>query len=151
MIRLIVVGKDRSGLFDPVAREYARRIGRYARFEEVVLPASSRRERARAVAEESRAILGRLSDGEILVALDERGQSLDSRAFAAWLGRAQASGRPIAFAVGGDEGLSDEVRHRAALLMSLSPMTLPHRLAKVVILEQIYRAWTILRREPYHR
>jgi 23S rRNA (pseudouridine1915-N3)-methyltransferase len=55
------------------------------------------------------------------------------------------------FAIGGDEGLSDEVRSKAKLVLSLSPMTLPHRLARLVLVEQVYRAFTILKGEPYHK
>jgi 23S rRNA (pseudouridine1915-N3)-methyltransferase len=150
-LRLLCVGKDRSGLFEPAAREYASRIARYVRFEEVIVPASKRREPDRAKSEEADEILSRLDDDETLVALDERGQEMDSRGFAALLSRLQASGRNAALAVGGDDGLADSVRKRASLTVSLSRMTLPHRLARVVVLEQMYRGFTILRREPYHR
>ena len=87
----------------------------------------------------------------MLVALDERGKALSSRDFAAWIARQQQQGRDLAFAIGGDEGLSDEVRTRAGLVLSLSAMTLPHRLARLVLMEQLYRAFSILRGEPYHR
>jgi 23S rRNA (pseudouridine1915-N3)-methyltransferase len=86
------------------------------------------------------------------VVLDERGRSMDSLKFAKWLERLtidQPHG--VTFVVGGDVGLSETVRERADLLLSLSAMTLPHQLARVVLLEQIYRACTLMRNIPYHK
>ena len=86
------------------------------------------------------------------VVLDERGRCMDSLKFAKWLERMtidQPHG--ISFVVGGDVGLDDSVRQRAGLLLSLSTMTLPHQLARVVLLEQIYRACTLIRNIPYHK
>ena len=86
------------------------------------------------------------------VVLDDRGRSMDSLKFAKWLERLtidQPHG--VTFVVGGDVGLSDAVRQRADLLLSLSAMTLPHQLARVVLVEQIYRACTLMRNVPYHK
>jgi len=86
------------------------------------------------------------------VVLDERGRALDSLKFAKWLERMtidQPHG--VTFVLGGDVGLAEAVRERADLLLSLSAMTLPHQLARVVLLEQIYRACTLIRNIPYHK
>ena len=144
-VRLISVGKDRSGLFEPAVQEYARRLAHYVRFELVELP--SRKSKA----DEGQALLGRLREQEWLVALDERGTQLDSVELSRFLARAQQEARDVAFVVGGDEGLAPEVLARARLVLSLSRMTLPHRLARAVIAEQLYRACTLLRGEPYHK
>jgi len=144
-LRLLSVGKDRSGLFEPAVQEYAHRLRHYARLELVELKPRPTR------AAEAEQILSRVAPGELLVALDERGQALGSRELAAWLEKAQRDGKDVAFAVGGDEGLDPAVLARAALVLSLSRMTLPHRLARVVISEQLYRAFTLLRGEPYHK
>lgn len=85
------------------------------------------------------------------MALDETGRPLGSVELARWLGQRMAEGKDVAFAVGGDEGLDAAVREKAALVLSLSAMTLPHRLARLVLAEQLYRAFTIIRREPYHK
>jgi len=85
------------------------------------------------------------------VALDERGKQLSTPELAQWLGKQQQGGKDLAFVIGGDEGLSDEVRARAALVLSLSRFTLPHRLARLVLMEQLYRVFTLLRGESYHR
>ena len=86
------------------------------------------------------------------VVLDERGRSMDSLKFAKWLERMTIE-QPygVTFVLGGDVGLDDSVRERADLLLSLSAMTLPHQLARVVLLEQIYRACTLIRNISYHK
>ena len=133
-------------------QEYARRLSHYCRFELVELPeAKKARDTAAAIAEEATTILGRLERGEALVALDERGKPLTSRGLADYLARLSSSARDAAFVVGGAEGLGEEVRRKADLVLSLSAMTLPHRLARLLVAEQLYRAFTLLRGEPYHR
>jgi 23S rRNA (pseudouridine1915-N3)-methyltransferase len=86
-----------------------------------------------------------------LVLMDSRGKAMSSEAFAAWLGRERDGGRQsIVFAIGPASGWSDEARGKADLLLSLGPMTLPHELARLVLVEQVYRAFTILSGHPYH-
>jgi 23S rRNA (pseudouridine1915-N3)-methyltransferase len=86
------------------------------------------------------------------VALDERGQALDSLKFAKWLERLTIdSPHGVNFVVGGDVGLDESIKRRADKLLSLSAMTLPHQIARVVLLEQIYRACTLMRNIPYHK
>ena len=146
-LRVLWVGKDRTGLFQPAADEYAERLAHYVSFEAVELPAS-KHAGEKAKQDEGARILARLADRESLVALDLTGKALSSVELARWL---SAQTQDLLFAIGGDEGLAAPVRQRAALTLSLSRMTLPHRLAKVVLLEQLYRAFTILRGEPYHK
>ena len=87
----------------------------------------------------------------LLVLLDSRGKSFSSEAFAGWIGQQRDSGRQaIAFAIGPASGWSEDARAKAGLLLSLGAMTLPHELARVVLLEQLYRAFTILSGHPYH-
>jgi 23S rRNA (pseudouridine1915-N3)-methyltransferase len=92
-----------------------------------------------------------LPPGSLAVALDERGRDLTTAAFAAQLGRWRDDGIAPAFAIGGADGFSDEFRRGAGMLLRLSSLTLPHALARVLLVEQIYRAWSILARHPYHR
>ena len=92
-----------------------------------------------------------LPAGCLTVALDERGRDLTSSAFAEQLGRWRDRGDSPAFVIGGADGLTDEFRRGAQLLLRLSSMTLPHALARVLLVEQLYRAWSILSRHPYHR
>jgi 23S rRNA (pseudouridine1915-N3)-methyltransferase len=89
--------------------------------------------------------------GAIVVLLDGRGKLLSSEELARWIGQMRDSGQQkIVFAVGPADGWSDAERARASLLLSLGPMTLPHELARVVLSEQVYRAFTILAGHPYH-
>ena len=144
-LRLISVGKDRSGLFEPAVQEYAGRLKHYAKIELVELKAQSNR------ASEAEKILERIDDSDLLVALDERGQLLSSVELSAWIGKAQQQARNVSLVIGGDEGLDPSLVKKAALVLSLSKMTLPHRMARVVVAEQLYRAMTLLRGEPYHK
>ena len=151
-IRVLAVGRDRSGLYQPALEEYARRLGRYARFEVVEVPEARRHAGTpRARDEEGETLLSRLRPGERLVALDERGKEPTSLELARRLGAWLSGGRDLCFAVGGADGLSEAVKARAEESLSLSRLTLAHRLARLVLLEQLYRAFTIMRGEPYHK
>ncbi|MFO0601345.1 MAG: 23S rRNA (pseudouridine(1915)-N(3))-methyltransferase RlmH [Myxococcaceae bacterium] len=149
-LTFLSVGKDRSGLFSPGVDEYVQRLGHHAKVAVHELPESGH-SGVRAKEDEGERLLKKLSERDVLVALDERGKALGSIDFAKWLGRQQESARDVAFVIGGDEGLSDAVRQKATLVLSLSAMTLPHRLARLVLVEQVYRAFSILRGEPYHK
>jgi 23S rRNA (pseudouridine1915-N3)-methyltransferase len=144
-LKLISVGRDRSNLFEPAVQEYATRLKRQHDFELVELKEQPTRE------QEGAAIVQKLSPRDVLVCLDERGKVLSSPELAEKIGRWRDEGRDVVFAIGGDEGHSEEVRQRAQLVWSLSRLVLPHRLARVVVTEQLYRAFTILRGEPYHK
>lgn len=149
-LTFLSVGKDRSGLFAPGVQEYTTRLQHWAQVQVVELP-EAKAHGAQAKMQEGATLISKLRPKDTLVALDERGKTFSSVAFSQWIERQLPSGRDLAFAIGGDEGLSDEVRERAALVLSLSAMTMPHRLARLVLVEQVYRAFSILRGEPYHR
>jgi 23S rRNA (pseudouridine1915-N3)-methyltransferase len=151
-LRVLAVGKDRSGLYAPAVEEYVRRISRYARLEIIEVPEASKHAGTfKAKEEEGEAILSRLGPRDELVALDERGREYTSVDFArrvqAWL----EGGRDVVLAIGGSDGLSQAVLSRARERIALSRLTLAHRLARLVLVEQLYRAFTILRGEPYHK
>nr|WP_044193157.1 23S rRNA (pseudouridine(1915)-N(3))-methyltransferase RlmH [Hyalangium minutum] len=152
-VRLLSMGKDRSGLFEPGVREYASRLEHYTRFELVELPEASGKKLKPGDAKtaEAEVILGRLKPQDWLVAMDERGKQLDSVELSRYLAKAQTGAKDLLFVIGGDEGLDESVRQAAHLTLSLSRMTLPHRLARLVLIEQIYRAFTIIKGEPYHK
>ncbi len=149
-LKVASIGKDRQGLFAPGVQEYAQRLSKVVKFELIELP-ESKRSGEQAKAAEAEALLGLLGPKDVLVALDERGKALTSVAFATWLGRQRDESRDVLCVIGGDEGLAAAVRERAGLVLSLSAMTLPHRLARLVLVEQLYRAFTILKGEPYHK
>ncbi|GMU02925.1 23S rRNA (pseudouridine(1915)-N(3))-methyltransferase RlmH [Corallococcus caeni] len=152
-VRLLSIGKDRSGLFEPAVQEYARRLEHYTRFELIELNEASGRKLkpGEAKSAEAAAILGKRKPQDWIVALDERGTLLDSVELSRYVAKAQTGSKDLLFVIGGDEGLDESVRGAAHQVMSLSRMTLPHRLARVVLIEQLYRAFTILKGEPYHK
>ncbi len=138
-VTVLAVGKLRDRGLERLCEGYTRRASRH-------LPV-----RVVEVADDARA-LRRITPEARVVGLDARGKSRDSEAFARWLGDWMTYGRAeLVFVVGGARGISQELRRRADETLSLGPMTLPHRLARVVLLEQIYRALSILRGEPYHK
>jgi 23S rRNA (pseudouridine1915-N3)-methyltransferase len=133
-ITLFYIGKPRSREANLLSEDYAARIARFCRFEMVQL----RNERE---AEKQ-------SGKALRVILDPAGDELRSEELARLV---EGAGRDIAFFVGGADGFSEEFRKSAERLLSLSRMTLPHELARVILAEQIYRAFTILRNHPYPR
>jgi len=131
---------------------YAERVRRHAELDLVELPtAKGALPPADARRREGEALLAKLKPESWLVALDERGTLLDSLELARLVATARDAGRELVFAIGGDEGLDSPVRERAWKVLALSRMTLPHRLARLVLMEQLYRAFSLLRGEPYHK
>ncbi len=149
-VRVLSVGRDRSGWFEPAVQAYAARLSHYTRFELLELREVKGRDVAAARDLESEAILARRLPGDALVALDEKGAAMNSLELSRLLGEAQTRSQDLLFVVGGDQGLGPPVRAAARWTLSLSPLTLPHRLARLVLVEQIYRGFTLLRGEPYH-
>jgi 23S rRNA (pseudouridine1915-N3)-methyltransferase len=117
----------------------------------VELPSHRGAEAARAKAVEATAILDRVKATDRLVALDELGKTLTSHGLAELINQSQIRSHSLVFCIGGDQGLGKEIIDRSSLSLSLSRFTLPHRLARLVLMEQLYRAFTILRGEAYHK
>ncbi len=144
-VRLLCVGRRaRDPLLD-AADDYAERLARYTTLEIVRLKEGDGRS-------ERDAILKQLRPDERVVVLDQRGDQVSTEELARRLAAWQRDGRArVAWIVGGADGVHEDVRARADSEIALSRLTLPHRLALVVALEQLYRAHTLLRGEPYHR
>jgi 23S rRNA (pseudouridine1915-N3)-methyltransferase len=152
-LAVIAVGRLKEPYWREAAEEYLKRLGPYAtvRVTEVADRDLSHDEAA-AVAAEGADTLRALPPGSYVVALDRSGKQLSSEQFAEWLAAHGLAGRSsIAFALGGAAGLAPDVLVRADERLSLGTLTLPHQLARVVLLEQLYRAFRITRGEPYHR
>jgi 23S rRNA (pseudouridine1915-N3)-methyltransferase len=144
-LRIVATGKLRSDPLREVVDDYVARLSRYLPTEEVEVPAGGHDRALRAL---SRA----LPDRWEVWALDPAGLQPTSAELAAWLERRLGQGTPgVAFVVGGAEGLPERLVSRADVRLSLSRLTLPHRLARVVLAEQLYRAMTIIRGEPYDK
>ncbi len=144
---VVAVGRAKEPAFRALLDDYYARIRRHASFDEVEI----REEREDRVEQAfARAMTSAGARAELVV-LDVKGKAFTSDAFARRLGRSLDDGAVPVFAIGGAEGLPYSVRARAAWTLSLGSMTLPHRLARVVLAEQVYRAFTILKGEPYAR
>jgi 23S rRNA (pseudouridine1915-N3)-methyltransferase len=154
-LRLIVVGRDKKDPMVVLANEYLDRIGHTFPITLVEIKEEPAREKTpvdRVRALEAERIKKALLPGEHLIALDERGKALSSREIADRLRAFSMEGRSqVAFVIGGPEGLDPALVKEAKESWSLSRLTLPHRLARLLLAEQIYRACTIIRGEPYHR
>ena len=152
-LTVIAVGRLKERYWREAADEYLKRLGPYATVRVVeVDDRDSGRDEARALAEEGADVLRAIPEGAHVVALDIGGKQLSSEAFAGRLAALALEGRStIAFVIGGSVGLSAGVLARADEKLSLGAMTLPHNMARVVLLEQVYRAFRINRGEPYHK
>ncbi|MDO4567724.1 MAG: 23S rRNA (pseudouridine(1915)-N(3))-methyltransferase RlmH [Clostridia bacterium] len=157
-IKLICVGRLKEAHYIRACDELLQRLGRYCRIDVIEVDdekspeklSAAQREQVRQ--REGRAVLSKLCEGEYFIATDIGGVQLDSMSFAQRLDKLAAHGESrIAIAVGGSLGLSAEVLDRAALRLSFSPMTFNHRLFRLMLLEQLYRAHRINRGEPYHK
>jgi 23S rRNA (pseudouridine1915-N3)-methyltransferase len=103
------------------------------------------------ISDEANRIRALIPQGSIIIALDENGKQLDSVSLSKKLESWTHNGRDVTFVIGGADGLSDELKKSADMLWSLSSLTLPHALVRVILVEQVYRAWTIMDNHPYHR
>ena len=147
-IKVAWIGKTKEPAIEALTEEYLKRISRYAEVAGVVLKdeaailslANGERQQKRS----------RNKERHKLVLLDSRGQHFSSEELAKFLEREQVNATPLLFAIGGSDGFSEEMQRHAGLTLSLGKMTLPHELARVVLVEQLYRAFTILKNHPYH-
>jgi 23S rRNA (pseudouridine1915-N3)-methyltransferase len=147
---IVAVGRVKAGPFADLQSEYLKRLSWPIAVKEVeerrALPAAERKAR------EGELLLAALPEDAVVVALDERGKTLPSAGFAERLARWRADGtKTLAFVIGGADGLAEPVVQRAGLALSLGAMTWPHLLARILLLEQLYRAQQILAGHPYHR
>jgi 23S rRNA (pseudouridine1915-N3)-methyltransferase len=159
IIRIIAVGRLRERYWQDAASDFIRRIRPYSRLqiEEVaeahIKENASFAEEAKVMQDEGRAILERLKEHSgPVVALDRLGKSLDSLQVGQWLQKITLDGQAeAAFVIGGPLGLAPDVLKRSDMTLSFSKMTFPHQMIRVILLEQIYRGFRIMHREPYHK
>ncbi len=147
----MAVGKLRS-YYREACDDYARRLKRYVTFaEQEVREASRAPTTAAQLKDEAARLGGKLSEKTTIVALARQGSGWSSSGLAQQLNRWMVTARPVALVIGGSNGLDPELLTHSNSRWSLGPLTLPHELARVVVFEQLYRAFTILRGEPYHK
>jgi 23S rRNA (pseudouridine1915-N3)-methyltransferase len=140
-VRLIAAGTRLADWVNDGVAEYAKRFGRGLRFELVEVPLARQVERMRAA----------LGDRDYVIALEVGGRAMTTPELAEWLAARLAGGRDLAFLIGGPDGLDATLTARAEFRWSLSPLTWPHGLVRIMVAEQLYRAQSLLQGHPYHR
>lgn len=148
LMKLIAVGRLGSGAEADLCAQYHTRLGNSLDIIEIDDRKAPARDRK---AWEAERILKHCPPSCQLIALDEHGKTMTSRKFATWMGQQKDEGADIAFIIGGPDGLDEKILNRARLKLAFGAMTWPHKLVRVLVMEQIYRASTILTGHPYHR
>ena len=143
-VRIVAVGTRMPDWVAQAYEDYTRRLRSSMRVDLDELPVGKSK------TEEEKRFLERVGD-DYVVALDEHGKSLTTVELAKWLAQRQQDGRNLSFVIGGPDGLGPEILKRAALRWSLSALTFPHAMVRVILAEQLYRAHSVLQNHPYHR
>lgn len=153
-IVLLVIGKTDESYIETGVSKYIGRLKHYVQFETIVIPDLKNRKslsEEQQKRQEGSLILSQLAQGDNVVLLDEKGRTLSSRGFSQYLEREMNTGcKRIVFVVGGPYGFSQEVYDKAKSKISLSEMTFSHQMVRLVFVEQLYRAFTIIKGESYH-
>lgn len=157
-ITVITVGRIKESYLSDGIREYAKRLTRYCKLDQVEVPDEkapetlSEKEMEQIKDREGERILAKIKDTEYVIALAIEGRQQSSEELAATLSQLSVSGRSdLVFVIGGSLGLSGAVLKRADTKLSFSKMTFPHQLMKLILLEQVYRGFRIIKNEPYHK
>jgi len=153
-VTIVAVGQRQPAWAETAVEDYLSRLPAEFKVECKLVKAESRTGNvplARVLSAEAARVRAAVPRGSCLIALDELGKDWTSQQLADYLQRLRDSADDVAFAIGGADGLDPDLKDEARMLLRLSSMTLPHALAQVVLAEQLYRAWSILARHPYHR
>lgn len=158
MIRIIAVGRIKERFFEDAIAEYTKRLSAYTKLDIVEVadekcPENISEKQAEQIrSKEGARILKNIKDSDYVITLEIKGSMLDSEGLSERLDSLMTQGHPdITFVIGGSIGLAQEVSRRADMKLSFSKMTFPHQLMRVILLEQIYRSFRIMRNEPYHK
>lgn len=158
MIKIIAVGRLKEDFYEKAAAEYQKRLSAYSKVKVIEVADEKCAEKisekeAEAVREkEAERILKNIRENDYVITLEIKGKETDSEGFAALINKLNISARSdITFVIGGSTGIARCVSQRADFKLSFSKMTFPHMLMRVILLEQIYRAYKIIRNEPYHK
>lgn len=153
-IKIICIGKTQKSFLIEGEKEYLKRLSHYVQVEKIEIPDiknAKKMSEQQIMEEEGKLILSKVSPGGLLVLLDEQGKERSSVGFSKWIQeRMNRGGKHITFVIGGPYGFSQEVYQAANEKLSLSQMTFSHQMIRMFFCEQLYRAFTILRNEPYH-
>lgn len=150
MIKIIAVGTIKEDYFSGAIKEYEKRLSPYTRLQIIQIPDEKCDDKTKK--KEAAGILRAIKDSDYVITLEIKGKKLSSEEFAGRIESLGVSGHPdITFVIGGSLGLDESVLKRSNFALSFSDMTFPHQLMRVILLEQIYRAYKIIRHEPYHK
>ncbi len=157
-IKVLCVGQIKEKFYREAIAEYEKRLSRYAKLSIIAVPDEPTKENASEAeceqvrAKEGERLLRHISDGDYVITLEIAGKQLDSVALAKKLDGLMTTGNSsLVFVIGGSLGLSQAVQRRSNFALSFSPMTFPHQLMRVILLEQLYRSFRIIKNEPYHK
>ena len=156
-VRILCVGKLKERYFEDACAEFQKRLGRFCNVDIVEVPDEKAPESLHPKDEllvldkEGKRLMRAIGEKDFVVALAIDGRQMTSEAFAAFLEEKEIEARPLTFVIGGSLGLSNEVYARADMRLSFSKMTFPHRIARLLLLEQLYRGFKIRRNEAYHK
>tara|TARA_R110001599_G_C12222044_1_gene657386 strand:+ start:934 stop:1404 length:471 start_codon:yes stop_codon:yes gene_type:complete len=153
-IRILSIGTKMPSWVNEGVSEYVKRLPKDMSFDMLELPLAARSKNAdikRLVLKETESILSHIQPQDHVIALEVKGHNWSTEKLANNLESWQMNGQNVVFLIGGPDGLGDACRQRANQLWSLSALTLPHPIVRVVLAEQIYRAWTVTQNHPYHR
>ena len=151
MIKLIVVGQIKENYLKEAIEEYKKRISKYTSIDIIEIKDEGLVEEAKAIKLEGEKIIKYISDKDYLITLEIEGKEFTSPEFASKLNDILIEKSNITFIIGGSYGLSDDIKNKARIHLSFSKMTFPHQLFRVLLLEQIYRAYKINNNESYHK
>jgi len=153
-IKLLAIGKTDNKELQKLIDDYQKRLGFYIKFEFEIIPDiknSKNLTEEQQKLKEGELILSKLNATDVLILLDENGKQMDSISFSNYLQKHMNSGiKQLVFVIGGPYGFSEEIYNKAQGKLSLSKMTFSHEMVRLFVIEQLYRAFTILRNEPYH-
>ncbi|PKP40203.1 MAG: 23S rRNA (pseudouridine(1915)-N(3))-methyltransferase RlmH [Bacteroidetes bacterium HGW-Bacteroidetes-13] len=153
-VKFLAIGKTDDERLQSLIADYEKRIKHYLPFEMELIPDLKKTKNLSEIqqkAAEGKLILSRLASSDFVVLLDENGKSFSSVGFSDWLQKQLLAGRKnLIILIGGPYGFSDEIHRRAQAKISLSAMTFSHQMVRLIFVEQLYRACTILKNEPYH-
>jgi 23S rRNA (pseudouridine1915-N3)-methyltransferase len=142
-IRVITISHNEEAASANLFNNYINRLNHYSRIETSAVKSTNQKE-------EAQAVLKKIAGDDELILLDERGKEFSSQEFSSWLQKKLNASKNLCFVIGSAYGFDDSLKKKCTMMISLSKMTLPHQLAKVVFAEQLYRAFTILKNEKYH-
>ena len=151
MIKIITVGSIKEKYLKDAIEEYTKRLSKYTNIEIIEVKDEGLVEPKKAIILEEEKILKHISDKDYIITLEIEGRQLSSEEFADKLDRIQLESSNITFIIGGSYGLSQNIKDKSRLHLSFSKMTFPHQLFRVLLLEQIYRAFKINNNESYHK